>query len=119
MGKKGEYKYNYEELAEIASRYDDSSEFRKKEMSAYNLMSKLGLTKKLCANMKRKVIPYADDELAAIAKDYDDLTLFKKERKNIYAAIVRRGKIDELCGHMKRHMRPDYTDEELGELAKD
>lgn len=119
MGKKGEYKYSYEELAEIASQYNDNSEFRKMEKSAYNQMSKRGLIKELCAHMKRNVVPHTNEELAAIASGYNDLTLFKRERKNIYAAIVRRGKIDELCGHMKRHMRLDYTDEELAELAKD
>lgn len=118
MGKKGEYKYSDEELAEIAKRYSISAELIKNDKSAYLSMSKRGLIGKLCAHMKRKVVPYTDEQLAAVANDYNDLTLFKAEQTKVYSAIVRRGKIDEMCGHMKRNMRPDYTDEELAELAK-
>ena len=55
MGKKEEYKYSYKELAEIASRYNDNSEFRKMEKSAYNQMSKRGLIKELCACVIRPI----------------------------------------------------------------
>lgn len=117
MGKKGEYKYSYEELKEIASGYDVAKEFRKKKPSAYNQMSKRGLIKELCGHMKREVTPRAVEELAAVANGYDDLTRFKREQKSVYGAIQRRGLLDELCAHMERHMRPDYTYEELKELA--
>ena len=117
MPKKGEYKYSYDELVEIASRYDDNSEFRKKEKSAYDQISRRGLTKELCAHMKRKVSHRTVEELAAIAKYYDDLTLFRTEQPTIYASIQRRGLIGKLCGHMRRNVRPDYTDEELAAIA--
>lgn len=117
MPKKG-YKYSYEELAVIVLRYDENSEFRKKEKSAYNQISKCGLLTELCSHMKRKVSPYTMKELSAVAKSYNDLTIFRAEQKKVYSAIVRKGLIDKLCGHMKRHMLPDYTDAELAELAK-
>ena len=117
MPKKGNYKYSYEELVEIASRYDDNSEFRKKERSAYDQISRRGLVKELCAHMKQKVSHHTEEELAAIAKEYDDLTLFRTEQNAIYAAIQRRNLIEKLCGHMKRNIRDDYTDEELAAIA--
>lgn len=117
MPKKGQYKYSYEELAKIASGYDDKTEFRKNEPSAYNQMSKRGLIKDLCGHMKQKVTRHTIEELTAVANDYDDITRFKTEQKNVYAAIQRRGMLDELCGHMKRNKHPDYTDKELIEIT--
>ncbi len=118
MGKKGEYKYSDEELAEIAKRYSTSAELIKNDKSAYLSMSRRGLIGKLCGHMKRKAEHHTIEELTAIAKGYDDLTRFKREQHKAYGAIQRRGLIDELCAHMQRHMRPDYTDEELAELAE-
>lgn len=118
MARKGEFKYTYDELVEITKRYDNNSEFRKKEKSAYWELSKRGLLAELCGHMKHQRPPKrTEEELAAVAKDYDDLTLFKREQPNIYGAMQRRGLLGKLCGHMKRHMHTDYTDEELAEIA--
>lgn len=107
-----------EELAEIAKGYNTKADFRKNDMAAYQLMSRRGLLKELCAHMKQDVTHHTVEELTAIANSYDDLTRFKREQHKAYGAIQRRGLLDDLCAHMKRNMRPDYTDEELAELAE-
>lgn len=107
-----------EELAEIASRYDNFKEFMAKEKKVYNLISHRRLTEKLCGHMKRlRPYRYSSEELAKIAAGYDVLLDFIEKEPNIYDAILNRGMLDELCGHMKRERVFRYSEEELAEIA--
>lgn len=117
MPKKGEYKYSYEELKEVAQKYTVLAEFSKREPKAYDSIISRGLNE-LTAHMKRKKrSSYSVEELAEVAQRYDDLTEFRTKEPKIYDAINSRGLQKELYGHMKRHERESYTYEELKEIA--
>lgn len=117
MAKKGEYKYSYEELKEIASRYTVLAEFSKQEPKIYDSIISRGLNE-LTAHMKRKKRSgYTYEELKEVAQRYDDLMEFRTKEPRIYDAINSHGLREELCVHMKRHTRKSYTYEELKEIA--
>ena len=116
--KRGFTPYTEEELAEIASRYDDLTEFTKKEPGAYDGVRRRGLFDKLCGHMKRKIRKdLTDEKLAEISARYDDLTEFQDKEGPTYTIICKRGLIDKLCGHMKRNRKVHWTDDELAEVA--
>lgn len=118
MPKKGQYKYNYEELKEIAQKYDDLKEFRTKEPKIYDIINNRKLRKELCSHMERKTrMPYTYEELKAIASRYDVLAEFRKQEPKAYDAIISHG-AKELLGHMKNGKRAAYTYEELTEVTQ-
>ena len=117
MPRKGQYKYSYEELKEVAQKYTVLTEFSKREPKAYDSIISRGLNE-LTAHMKRKKrASYSVEELAEVAQRYDDLMEFRTKEPRIYDAINSRGLQKELYGHMKRHERESFTYEELKEIA--
>lgn len=117
MPRKGQYKYSYEELKEVAQKYTVLAEFSKREPKAYDSIISRGLNE-LTAHMKRKKrSSYSVEELAEVAQRYDDLTEFRTKEPRIYDAINSHGLREKLCAHMKRHTRKSYTYEELKEIA--
>lgn len=115
-----------EELAAIASKYDDLRLFREKEVQAYRHICERGLHH-LCDHMKRGVIYHSEEELAEVAARYNVMAEFRKENPKVYDMIRSRGLLEKLCGHMKKCgygrkigevYRAPYTDEELFEITR-
>ena len=93
-------------LAEIASKYIDLREFRKKEQSAYVVIHRRGLFSKLCGHMTRHVRRISDDELAKIASKYHHKKDFLHGDKSAYTIARLRGILDEICSHMPEERKP-------------
>lgn len=117
MPRKGEYKYSYEELKEVAQKYTVLAEFSKREPKAYDSIISRGLNELIAHIKRKKRSGYTYEELKEVAQQYDDLTEFRKKEPKIYDAINSHGLREELCVHMKRHTRKSYTYEELKEIA--
>lgn len=95
-----------DDLAEIASRYDDLREFRKKEQSAYVVIRRRGLFEKLCGHMTRHVRRLSDDELAEIASGYDYKKDFLHGDMAAYNTAKSRGIFEKICAHMSEERKP-------------
>lgn len=118
MPKKGEYKHSDEDLAAIAARYNNLTEFRKREPKAYDAIVSRKKLKEFCSHMKRgRRERYTDEELRAIAARYTVLKEFREREPKAYDRIHSRKKMEKFCGHMEREGRVPYTDEELADIA--
>ena len=114
---KGKRRSN-EELADVAKKYDNLSEFKEKDNATYQLIGRRGLLKELCKHMKRKVRQdLTEDELAEIVTQYDSLSELQKKDHTAYSIICRRGLLDKLCGNLKRKTSKYRTNEDLSKIA--
>ena len=96
-----------EDLARIASGYDDLSEFRTKEPSAYVVIHRRGLFGKLCGHMTRSARRLSDNELAEIASGYDYKKDFLHGDMAAYNTAKSRGIFEKICAHMKEDRVPN------------
>jgi hypothetical protein len=97
----GVVKYTLEDIMNIASNYDNVSDFRKDYPKIYSVMASRGIVQQVTNHMSRKVVRnYTDNQLKAIASKYKTVKDFRSNNSGAYGAAYRRGIIGDITQHM-------------------
>lgn len=94
-------KYTLEDIMDIASNYDNISEFRKDHPNLYYVIVKRGIIQQVTNHMSRKVVRnYTDDQLKAIASKFKTVKDFRANNSGAYGAAYNRGILKDITQHM-------------------
>ena len=110
-----------EECAVIALKYNQRSDFRKKDKNAYEAARDHGWLDIICAHMPKPTPQkiWTKEECATIARKYSERSKFRKSNQNAYHAAREHGWLDEICTHMPNPVLPQkWTKEVCATIAK-
>ena len=97
----GVVKYTLEDIMNIASNYDNISDFRKDYPKIYSVIRSRGIVQQVTNHMSRKVVRnYTDDQLKAIASKYKTVKDFRSNNSGAYGAAYNRGILKDITKHM-------------------
>jgi hypothetical protein len=105
-------KWSLEKLKEEALKYKTRSEFKKKNGSAYNAASKIGILGQICSHMKPLHNSWTNEKLREEALKYSTKKDFRESNESALQTAFNRGILDEICRHMVE-LKHKWTLEEL------
>ena len=110
-------KYTFEELHELAQKYNQRSEFRKNHGGAYAVAGNRKILNEICSHMgKPKNFPYTIEELTIEASKYKSRSEFESKNKKMYAAVINRKLGNLVFKNLPVIKREPYSYEELAQL---
>ena len=114
----GGVKYDEKTAREIASKYNDYSEFITKEIKLYDALSRrnIPLRDEITRHMKKNRNYYTDDDIRNIALKYDTLGDFRRDYPSVVSQAMTRGIYNDITKNMERKTAI-YTNDDLINIA--
>lgn len=91
----------FDELRDIAKKYQTKKSFKKGDRTAYNKACRLHLLQAVCTHMT-VAKKWTREECKTIAQKYAQRNDFRKNESRAYSAACQHGWLEEVCSHMPK-----------------
>ena len=112
------FKWTNEELHEIALRHTTKPDFRRLNLTAFNIASRRGILDQICGHMEVNYQYRTDEWVASEAKKFNGRAAFFRGSPKAYEAAKDRKILDKVCSHMKYKSCVSSLEEDLFNIIK-